>query len=99
MSHAINYNQVDGWVKLIRQPASVFTRLTTSANPIFALGNFTIDQFTALMQTKTGYKPILDPMKYTTKYVMDRFGKVDNGLNIWRWVEIDRRLQGFLMLL
>ena len=38
---------------LLRIPASVFTRLTTSANPFFALGNLTIDQVSKLMQTRT----------------------------------------------
>ena len=50
-------------------PASLFTRLTTSANPIWSLGNITIDQFSALAQTKTGFKPIIDPAKSFVDYV------------------------------
>jgi hypothetical protein len=43
--------------KIIQLPSAVFTRLTTSANPLFALGNITIDQLSAYMQSKTGYIP------------------------------------------
>ena len=55
--------EVDGFVKLLRIPSSIFTRLTTSANPFFAFGNLTIDQVSALMQTETGFKPVVDPAK------------------------------------
>ena len=78
MSHSINHNQVDDLVKWIRIPSTTFTRLTTSANPIFALGNWTIDQFTGLMQSKTGYKPILDPAKFVRVHFMNRLGQVDD---------------------
>ena len=84
MADAINNNQIEDWAQWLRVPAATFTQLTTSANPIFALGNFTIDQFSALMQTKTGYKPILDPTKYLTKYILDRFGSVDKKtMKLW----------------
>lgn len=43
--------------KIIQLPSALFTRLTTSANPLFALGNITIDQLSAYMQSKTGYIP------------------------------------------
>jgi hypothetical protein len=54
---------------LLNAPASVFTRLTTSANPFFVFGNLTVDQFSALAQTKTGYKPIIDPAKSFVSYI------------------------------
>lgn len=53
----------------LRIPASLFTRLTTSANPIWSLGNLTVDQFSALAQTKTGFKPVLDPAKSLKDYI------------------------------
>jgi len=55
--------EVDNMALLLRIPTSFFTRLTTSANPFFAAGNFTVDQFAMLSQTKTGSKPIIDPIK------------------------------------
>ncbi len=55
--------ELDGFAQLLRVPSSIFTRLTTSANPFFAIGNFSVDQFSALAQTKTGFKPIIDPIK------------------------------------
>ena len=52
----------DLFVKLLRIPAMTFTRLTTSANPVFMLGNVTIDQLTAAMNTKIGTRPLIDPL-------------------------------------
>lgn len=63
VNKVLHPEEIGQYAKAIRIPSSVFTRLTTSANPLFALGNLTIDQFTALSQTKTGFKPIIDPMK------------------------------------
>ena len=54
---------------LLRLPASVFTRLTTSANPFFALGNITVDQFSAWAQTQTKLKPFLSPFSNVPKMV------------------------------
>lgn len=61
--------ELDAFVQLLRIPSSFFTRLTTSANPLFALGNITVDQFTAVAQTKTGFKPVVDPAKSFYAYV------------------------------
>lgn len=55
--------EFDAFVQLLRIPSSIFTRLTTSANPFFAAGNLSVDQFSALTQTKTGFKPVVDPAK------------------------------------
>lgn len=43
-------------VNILTLPSKLFTRLTTSANPIWAMGNLTIDQVTASIQSETGYK-------------------------------------------
>jgi len=56
---------------LLTVPSGVFTRLTTSANPIFAVGNLTVDQLTGLMQTKTGFKPVIDPVKGLAQFLGD----------------------------
>jgi hypothetical protein len=61
--------EVGFFADLLRAASNVFTRLTTSANPLFALSNITIDQFTAAAQTKTGYKPGVDPAKSLADYV------------------------------
>lgn len=63
VSKTLRGKEFDAFAQLLRIPASLFTRLTTSANPLFAVGNLTVDQFTATTQSKTGYKPIIDPMK------------------------------------
>jgi len=44
-------------VKVLTLPSKLFTRMTTSANPIWAMGNLTIDQVTASIQSETGFKP------------------------------------------
>lgn len=61
--------EFDTFVQLLRIPSSIFTRLTTSANPLFAVGNISVDQFSALAQTKTGFKPVADPAKSLYKYI------------------------------
>ena len=53
---------------IITGGSRLFTRLTTSANPIFAVGNYTIDQFTAIIQSEPGYTPIKDPIKLLMNY-------------------------------
>jgi len=60
--------EFDLFVQLLRVPASVFTRFTTSANPMFAVGNLAVDQFTATAQTKAGFIPVADPAKSFVKY-------------------------------
>ena len=62
--------EMDTFAKLLRIPASLFTRLTTSANPLFAVGNLSVDQFSALSQTKTDFKPVVDPGKAFYKYIV-----------------------------
>jgi len=71
--------EVDAFVQLLRIPSSLFSRLTTSANPLFAVGNLTVDQFTATAQTKTGFKPIVDPVKSFYAYVTG-----DVGINAYK---------------
>lgn len=72
----------DLFATLIRMPSAVFTRLTTSANPFFALGNITIDQFSASMNSKTGFKPLLDPLHSFAEFVREvRVTKEGIGLS------------------
>jgi len=63
VSKTLRGKEYDFFVQLMRVPASTFTRLTTSANPLFAAGNLLVDQVTATVQSKTGFKPIIDPIK------------------------------------
>ena len=69
VSKTLKGKEFDAFVQILRIPSSVFTRLTTSANPYFAVGNMTVDQFSATTQTKVGYKPIVDPVKGLTDYI------------------------------
>lgn len=70
--------ELDLLSKVMRIPSSLFTRLTTSANPLFAIGNLSVDQFSALSQTKTGFKPVVDPAKAFVEYV-----KGTDGINAY----------------
>jgi len=70
--------ELDLLSKVMRIPSSLFTRLTTSANPLFAVGNLSVDQFSAMSQTKTGFKPIVDPAKSFVDYV-----KGTDGINAY----------------
>jgi hypothetical protein len=57
--------------KFMIAPSQLFTRLTTSANPIWSLSNFTVDQISAWMQTKTGLKPGIDPVKSIIQMIQE----------------------------
>jgi hypothetical protein len=65
----------DAFTTVLRLPASIFTRLTTSANPMFAFGNATIDQISMGMQTKTKAIPIIDPVKNLPNFLKEMVGK------------------------
>lgn len=78
VSKQLRGKEFDAFVQMLRIPSSVFTRLTTSANPLFAAGNLSVDQFSALAQTKTGFKPVVDPAKSFYKYI-----KSDEGMNAY----------------
>lgn len=70
--------EVDVFVQALMIPTSIFTRLTTSANPFFAAGNFTVDQFSAVTQSKTGFVPIIDPIKGLINFI-----KSDKGMQAY----------------
>ncbi|MFA5404917.1 MAG: LPD38 domain-containing protein, partial [Ignavibacteria bacterium] len=55
--------EFDAFSQILRMPVNTFTRLTTSANPFFALVNIPRDQLTALFTTKTGMIPVFHPVK------------------------------------
>ena len=78
MHEIIGNQQIDNYLALLRLPTILFTRLTTSMNIFFAAGNFTVDQFTALLQTKAGYKPVVDPVKLAGSYVINRITNASN---------------------
>jgi hypothetical protein len=72
----------DLFANLIRMPSALFTRLTTSANPIWAAGNLTIDQVSALLNTKTGFKPLVDPLHSFAEFLREvRVTKQGIGLS------------------
>lgn len=78
VSKQLRGKEHDAFIQFLRIPSSVFTRLTTSANPFFAVGNITVDQFSALAQTKTGFVPVVDPVKSLISYVQG-----DKGMNAY----------------
>ena len=68
MAEAMGNSNIHILNKVITGGSRLFTRLTTSANPVFAAGNYTIDQFTAILQSEPGYTPIKDPIKLLMNY-------------------------------
>ena len=59
------------WEKVMTFAAGTFTRLTTSANPVFWMGNIVVDQISAWMNTKVGYKPGIDPIVGIFDYIRE----------------------------
>ena len=62
-------SEIGAFGQALQIPTSVFTRLTTSANPFFALGNLTVDQVSAITQSKAGFVPVMDPAKSLVAWV------------------------------
>jgi hypothetical protein len=60
----------NAFLKVLRIASSVFTRGTTSAFPLFPFTNMSIDQVSALMNTKTGMKP-LQPILGLYDYIVN----------------------------
>jgi hypothetical protein len=58
VAKVLSPKQMELWQKLLPLPAKLFQRFTTSANPLFMLGNVPVDQITKLAQTKVGSNPI-----------------------------------------
>ncbi|MEK7111794.1 MAG: hypothetical protein AAB875_00545, partial [Patescibacteria group bacterium] len=86
----------DLFTKIIQVPSAIFTRLTTSANPLFALGNITIDQITAVAQTKAGFRPIIDPAKSLVEYIKEQVGLSDAESALFKkYLEIGGKRQTF----
>lgn len=54
--------EMEAFERFAQLASGTFTRLTTSANPFWALSNLTVDQFSAASNTKLGMKPIIDPI-------------------------------------
>ena len=87
---------LDTFAQLVRMPSQFFTRLTTSANPLFALGNFPIDQISLAAQTKVGTKPILDPLKGLVEYIREFMGHADEKTQVFRkYLETGGKRQTF----
>lgn len=55
--------QFETFTFLLRYASGVFSRLTTTANPLFPLVNIPVDTISAWMNTKTGFKPVWDQIK------------------------------------
>lgn len=86
--------ELDLFAQILRIPTATFTRLVTSANPVFAVGNIIVDQFSALGQTETGFVPIVDPAKSFYKYITG-----DKGMAAYRAMGGDKQnLAGFFEL-
>lgn len=71
----------DMFVKLLKIPSSIFTRFTTSMNPVFSLGNITVDQFSQVMQTKTGIKPIINTVESFVDMIKEGYDVMKSAFN------------------
>lgn len=85
LNEALKPGELDTFDYLLRIPSQVFTRLTTSANPLFALSNLPIDQVTTGYNTHHGTIPIYSPIKNAgalAKHFHDWLLKVKSAKNI-----------------
>lgn len=55
--------QFETFTYMLRYASGVFSRLTTTANPLFPLVNVPVDTISAWMNTKTGFVPVWDQIK------------------------------------
>lgn len=67
---------------LAKYATNIFSRLTTSANPLFPLVNLPVDTISAWMNTKAGFKPVVSQAKSLVdlgKFAFEEFfGKIEN---------------------
>jgi hypothetical protein len=54
--------EFEAFASILKEAATVFSRFTTTANPLFPLVNIPIDTVSAWMNTKTGFVPILSQL-------------------------------------
>jgi len=63
VAESLTPQQFDTAATMLRYASGVFTRFTTTAFPIFPLINVPVDTVSALMNTKTGFRPGWDQLK------------------------------------
>jgi hypothetical protein len=70
---------------ILKEAATVFSRFTTTANPLFPLVNIPIDTVSAWMNTKTGFVPVLSQLstlKDMTAYGLDYMARL---IRVEKW--------------
>ncbi|MDD5065213.1 MAG: DNA methyltransferase [Phycisphaerae bacterium] len=63
VDEVLNTQNITFFEKLLMGSSRFFTKGTTGLFPGFALTNYTVDQVTALAQTRNKYLPLYDPLK------------------------------------
>jgi len=63
----LNHTNLSVFERLLMGSSRFFTKGTTGLFPGFAITNYTVDQVTAIAQTRNNYIPIYDPLKKLVK--------------------------------
>lgn len=82
MKEALAPMENDMFDTLVRIPSQIFIRMTTSANPIFAVANLPIDQVTLAYNTHHGTIPVASTIKnsaYLAQHFADWLQKIRTG--------------------
>jgi hypothetical protein len=69
-----------------RRASALFSRLTTSANPLFPLVNMPVDTISAWMNTKTGFVPVLSQLKTLPQmgeYLLQHIGMAEKAARLF----------------
>jgi hypothetical protein len=81
LNEAMKPQELDSFLSILRVPSQIFTRLTTSANPLFALSNLPIDQVTLAYNTHHGTIPVATQIKNVgnlAKHFADWLSKINS---------------------
>lgn len=87
---ALTYQSMNIFEKLLVSAGRIFTAGTTGLYAPFALVNFPIDQWTAVMNTRNKYTPVVDQLKILGKRVIDKGGDVSRYYEEWQVLGGDR---------
>ena len=71
MDDILDFHNIHVLERLMRRTASIFTKGTTGAYPLFAPANFVVDQITAAAMTRNHFVPLYDPISKMVKALKD----------------------------
>ena len=90
--------EFEAFASILKEAATVFSRFTTTANPLFPLVNIPIDTVSAWMNTKTGFVPVLSQLsslKDMTRYGLDYVSRL---IRVEKWYNsVKNKKIGYLL--